>query len=832
MLIIHPPQISDMSLNKSYMIKRFYLKDNWQFKIYPKGRVTVPINKIKKWMPAIVPGTIHTDLLNAGFIDDPFKEGNEYRYEWISKCNCIYKTEFKYPTTFKDSSDIKIVFEGIDTVADIYLNKTFLGRVEDMFLKYEFSVRSFLNHGKNILELHFISPVNYGIEREKKYGKLYAALNSYRVHIRKAQYSFGWDWGPVYPTSGMWRPVYLLAEDKAVIRSTKFITERLTKTKAFLNIDFKLHLHSKQQLKAVVSLSNEDKKYSKEIIIGNQNQYNVQLIVSNPKLWWPNGYGEQNLYDLRISITDKSDKVLDEVNKQVGIRKIELKLNQKDKQTFLFRINNKVIYVKGMNWIPADSFLPRVNGKKYQKLLAYAKDANANMIRVWGGGIYENDEFYDECDRLGLLVWQDFMFACAAYPEDKEFIKLISEEIIQNVERLRNHPCIAIWCGNNENEWIFYREMERSYKEMPGYKIFHQVMPALMKKTDPDRPFWPTTPFGFDKDPDSQTSGNRHQWDIWSNWIDYSKVKNDFSLFVTEFGFQGPANIETFNKVLPAADRKIQGAAFEYYNKQIEGPERVIRFLAGHLPLRLEWEDFLYLAQLNQGLALKTCIEHWRTNKITNGSIIWQLNDCWPVTSWSLIDSEIKPKISYYFIKNIFSKSIIYFRKSGTNLKINLLNEGEKENVIFEMIIVNSNNGEYLLKTSKRISLDNRKFIGLNNFKISKLENKDWIIIATIYDNNRNIIHRNFYLEKAWKHVELPQPRIKFNLMKNSGKNNIIITTDKPAFFIDVYHPGITFKDRGFIMLPGEEKNLEIIEANKSIKKNLIKIYSLNDYLK
>ena len=817
------------------MNKKFYLKDNWKFKIinYPLREVNIPVKNIKKWMPAVVPGTIHTDLLKAGLIEDPFKEKNEYKFAWISKSNCIYRTKFIFPEKFKSSSDIKLVFEGIDTAADIYLNKVLLGRAENMFLRYKFSIRSLIKPGKNILELRFESPISYGLEREKNYGKLYAALNSYRVHIRKAQYSFGWDWGPVYPTLGIWRPVYLQAEEKVVIDTIKFDTEKLTGTKANLRIRFNVHLHTNRQLKATISLSNEDKKFSREVIIGNQKQYSLRFIILNPKLWWPNGYGEQNLYDLKISIVDPSGKILDEINKKVGIRKIDLKLNEKERQTFLFRVNNKVIYVKGMNWIPADSFLPRVDNIKYKNLLFFARDANANMIRVWGGGIYENDEFYEQCDRLGLLVWQDFMFACAAYPEDKKFINLISEEIIQNVDRLRNHPCIAVWCGNNENEWIFYREIHKSYKEMPGFKIFHQLMPALMKKLDPNRPFWPTTPFGFDKDPNSQASGNRHQWEIWSSWIDYSLVKYDQSLFVTEFGFQGPANIGTLNKILPVEKRKIQGSAFEYYNKQIEGPERIFRYLAGHLPLRLEWDDFIYLAQLNQGLALKTCVEHWRTNKITGGSIVWQLNDCWPVTSWSLIDSDIKPKMSYHFVKNIFSKAIIFFRKSGSNLGINLLNEGEQGDAVYEVIIIDSKDGSCLSKISKKISLDNRKFIDLDKFSISKLpEDKNWIIVTTIYDKNKKIIHRNYYLEKRWKHIKLPAARVKINLVRKSGKNNIIISTNKPAFFVDVFHPGLTFGDRGFILLPGEQKNLEIIEKNKTIRKDAVKIFKLNDYLK
>jgi len=818
------------------MNKRFYLNNNWKFKItnYPVDQVTIPLKRINKWIPAIVPGTIHTDLLKAGLIEDPFKERNEYKLEWISKSNCVYRTEFNYPGNTDRSSNIKLIFEGIDTVADIYLNTKFLGRSENMFLRYEFNVAQLLKPVNNILELHFKSPVAFSIKREKKYGKLSAALNSYRVHIRKAQYSFGWDWGPAYPTTGIWRPVYLLTEDKAVIQIIKFDTEKLTKTRALLKINFTVLLHTKQQLKAVISLSNEDERFRKEVIVGNQNQYSIGLNITNPKLWWPNGQGKQNLYDLNIRIADNSGNILDEKNKKVGIRKIELQLIEKDKPTFRFRVNNKPIYVKGMNWIPADSFLSRVNEKKYRTLLTFAKNANANMIRVWGGGIYEADEFYDLCDELGLLVWQDFMFVCGVYPEHKQFLTTVTEEIIQNVERLRNHPCIAIWCGNNENEWIWYQKERRSYKEMPGYKIFHEIIPNLMNTLDPSSPYWPTSPFGYDEDPNSQNTGNRHQWEIWSNWIDYTRVKNDKSLFVTEFGFQGPANVETFNKILPFEKRKIQDTTFEYHNKQIEGPERIIRFMASHLPLRIEWNDFNYLAQLNQGFALKTCIEHWRANRnITNGSIIWQLNDCWPVTSWSLIDSESKPKMSYYFIKNVFSKVIFYFSKSNSNLEINLLNEGEEVEVTFKTIIVDLKNGQYLLENSKKISLDKRKYIKLDNLNISSLpEDKNWIIITTLYDSNNNIIHRNFYLEKEWKHTKLPEAGIKFKLSKKSDRKYLVLSTNKPAFFIDVHYPGVTFADRGFILLPDEEKHIEIIIGKgKVIKKNIIKLFSLNDYL-
>ena len=794
---------------------------------------SIPRNKLKNWIPAEVPGTIHTDLLNAGIIDNPFKERNEYKYDWISRNSWTYKTEFSYPEGLSRSSIIKLVFEGIDTAADIFLNHKLLGRTENMFIRYEFNVDQALNSGMNILELRFDSPLETALKNEEKYGRLSPAKDSFRVHIRKAQYSFGWDWGPSFPTSGIWRPVYLTEVKKAVIRSVRFSTEKLTARKARVKIGFTAGVNVKEPVKAAITLTRENVSCRREINSGNNKKHSVSFEINNPSLWWPNGSGEQNLYELSISITGSSGEVYDEVRKKVGIRKIELELSEKEKPVFRFKVNNKLIYMKGMNWIPADSFLPRVNKRKYTELLTLAADANANMVRVWGGGIYENDEFYDLCDKLGLLVWQDFMFACENYPEHDEFVSSVTEEVTQNVERLQTHSCMAIWCGNNENEWIWYRNLSGSYKDMPGYKIFHKVIPALMKMLDPGTPYWPTSPFGSDEDPNSQTSGNRHQWDIWSNWVDYSHVENDNSLFVTEFGFQGPACIDTFNKILPAGKRKIQNEGFEYYNKQVEGPERVVRFLTAHLPLRTGWEDFIYLAQLSQGLALKRCLDHWRGNrKVTSGSIIWQLNDCWPVTSWSLIDSSNCPKLAYYFVKNAFSEKIMHFKKSGSSLKIYVLNESNNEEFLLETSAVNSLKGNILHTKSKKISVPKGKYIEAEKIITGKYSEVDNLVfVATLYTKDGTIINRNFYSDKEWKHIKMAEPGLKFSISEGSENGVITLTAARPAFFVDVYSPGMTFSERGFIMLPGEKKNLNIIKGNKRISRENIRVFSLNNYL-
>ena len=452
-----------------------------------------------------------------------------------------------------------------------------------------------------------------------------------------------------------------------------------------------------------------------------------------------------------------------------------------------------------------------------------------NIVRVWGGGFYENDIFYELCDELGLLIWQDFMFACASYPEHKNFLTNVSNEVTQNVKRLQHHPSIALWCGNNENEWIWQQEQKKSYKLMPGYKIYHDLIPRIIKEIDPTRPYWPSSPFSFDEDPNSHTSGNRHEWGIWSMWKDYEKVKEDQSLFVTEFGFQGPANKKTFEKYLSEKNRKINNPIFEFHNKQIEGPERLIKFLSSHLPIKTNWDDFLYLAQLNQGFALKTCLEHWRQNwPFTNGSIIWQINDCWPVTSWAIIDSELNPKIAYHFVKNIFNQQIVSVIKNNDDLMVQLVNNSSNDFKFKLKIDVFENSGSLINGTTinNQISGNTKKVF--KKISISKLPgNKNWIIILSLFNLNDQLVFRNYYTEEKWKFKTLALPEIKIELQNSS----IIISTNKPVYFVDIYHPELEFSERGFIILPGEEKILNIIGDENSISKKDFKMFTLNNYL-
>lgn len=808
------------------------LNKNWKFRILPNCSEEKSFGKLieNKWYCAEVPGTIHTDLMTEGIIDDPFYSDNELKISWINNYNWEYELQFN-SDSINLSKEYSLLFEGLDTIAEIRLNGELLGNADNMFIEHRYSVTKLLKD-KNILKIVFQSPINYGKKLESEMGKLQVALASERVYLRKAQYSFGWDWGPSFPTVGIWKDVYLIEEPTHKIDDVKFDTLNISKNHADLLLQFNLagELEKVERLEINLCFEDSEKKDIIENISDSQIVHSIKL--DSPKLWYPNGLGDANLYNLSIKVFDHNNNSIAVFKKNVGIRKTELILkNENEENSFYFKINNSKVFIKGVNWIPADSFLPRVDSSKYDKLLSLAKDANVNMVRVWGGGVYENDEFYNICDRLGLLVWQDFMFACGAYPEHNKFIENVTEEVKQNVIRLRLHPSIAIWCGNNENEWGWTQNETLPIEEMSGYKIYHKIIPNLLQSLDNIRPYWPSSPFGNSIAPNNSDEGNTHQWNIWSMWQDYTEVKNDKSKFVSEFGFQGPANLDTFKKCLPKENYIIQDRLFEFHNKQVEGPERLTRFLSGHLPLVTEFEDYIYLTQLNQGFALKTCIEHWRSNDVTNGSIIWQLNDCWPVTSWAIVDSEIKPKLAYHFVKNIFNNIILLINEKENTPKLIVKNDGHKEfrgTLSFSLIELQSSETIEKLDVEIEVSPFKSKII-LNEWFEKIDENK--IMVFTIYDETSGVVNRNYFIKGRWKHKKILKPEISYDFSK-INENKLFIESNNLALFIDLYHPEIVFEERGFILLGGEKREIRFTKLNDVILEiDKLKLRMLNQYL-
>lgn len=815
-------------------MKNYYLHANWKLKPLTHFELPKNLRRANVAIPAEIPGTVHTDLFNAKIIPDPFCADNELKLKWIHQNEWLYWTKFDLPDEITLDAPVYLIFEGLDTISEIYLNGNIIGRSENMFRSYRFQVKKYLKTKGNILMVSFESPTTYGQKLEKERGKLPVALNSERVYLRKAQYSFGWDWGPSFPTMGIWRPVYICQPAAAQIKNVRFWVEKLQRRKAEVYIQTKIEGNLNDG-ELEVRLW-DGKEYLQSTVTQLQKKkLIVKMEVPEPHLWWPNGEGHPYLYTLQVVLKDHQKRELDSWEGKVGIRIIKLILNEKNKSVFKFYVNGRYVFIKGVNWIPSDSFLPRVNDSTYRSLLTLARDAHVNMIRVWGGGIYEDQRFYQICDELGLMVWQDFMFACGAYPENRSFIENVQGEVKQVVQKLQHHPCIALWCGNNENEWIWHQKNQQSIREMPGYKLFHKIIPQIIRETDPWRPYWPTTPFGNETDPNSEKSGNRHQWEIWSNWKDYREVKNDKSLFVTEFGFQAPANPSTWQQCLPEDSRHPQSYLFEFHNKQVEGNERLIRFLAAQLPLQSAWNDFIYLTQLNQGFALKTCIEHWRMrNPKTAGSIVWQLNDCWPVTSWSLIDYQRIPKLSYYFVKQANAPVLVMVHQENSELDVIIKNDttssvtGRLQILLFE----NESGDVWQEKNiSIRVSERSHKFIE-KIFRQQLKNSQGWIGVISLYDQENNLIHRNCYSSWPWKYHRLPKPELRLLKNKTADQLSWTLTASQLALFIDFYSPDFIFYPRGFILLPGEVQTIYGSPLkNRKRPPQQIQKFCLNHYL-
>ncbi|OGS22939.1 MAG: hypothetical protein A2252_07620 [Elusimicrobia bacterium RIFOXYA2_FULL_39_19] len=644
-------------------------------------------SKSTKWFSASVPGCIHTDLAAAGKISDPFYGTNEKDLQWISGIDWDYKTRFDIADKNLFQKDrIDLLFEGIDTFAQISLNGKNLGRSDNMFHEYRFDVKSLLKEKNNILLINFKSPLKSSKNLEKKYGKLYASNGDIsRVYARKAQYSYGWDWGPCFTTSGLYKGVSIEGSDNARIISLFAQTTEISSKKATLKIDYEIDSFNGSELEAdlkilfnntVLTTSTESLKLQK-----GRNEGSFKVEIKDPQLWYPNGYGKQPLYKIDFQLKCKN-KIIDSFSDRFGIRKIQV-IQDKDSvgRTFIFEVNGIKIFSKGYNWIPADSFLPNVTAKQYKKLLNLAKESNANMMRIWGGGIYEDDQFYKTCDELGLLVWQDFMFACAVYPGYKGFLDSVTREANYQIRRLRNHPCIALWCGNNENEAYKWDGWD-GYpigKKTPDETIFYKILPGLLKKLDPATLYWPSSPWGYEKAYDSKTTGDSHSWEVW-NLRDYTAYSKETGRFISEFGFQSMPNFSTIPSYAGASERALTSEVMENHNKQIEGTSKLYRHMALWFPVTEDLKEFVFRTQMLQGQALKYGIEHWRRRKFkTAGALIWQLNDCWPVASWSLVDYSLKPKLSYAYIKKVFSPLLVSIEKQENGISVWLINDTQSK---------------------------------------------------------------------------------------------------------------------------------------------------------
>lgn len=648
------------------------LSGAWQFR--EKGA--------SEWKAGQVPGCVQSDLIRLGELPDPSYRLREVECHRLEDKEWVYRKEFEWNANDVQGVSVQLVFEGIDTLADVYLNGTFLGRVEDMFLSYRYEVGDYLVPGRNVIEVHFDSPVRLPRTLAKNSPVPLVGTPEFgRPYIRKAQYSYGWDWGPRITPTGLWRPVYLEVLDGARIDYPFFETDEIAGNSAKIRLGAEVEVLTEKTLHARVSISlNGERVVSGEAAI--TERLGKKIIewrgeITHPRLWYPNGLGDQPLYDVTLSVLH-GEKVLDERSFRAGIRTVRL-LREKDAQgeSFVFVVNGVKVFAKGANWIPADNFLPRVTPEDYRYYVRLAKDANMNMLRVWGGGIYEDRAFYEACDENGIMVWQDFMFACAQYPDHLDWFRELAEREAEHVVKtLRRHPSIVLWCGNNENNWGFFdwwgNGGEPTYY---GNYLYQQVFPKVCSENDPSRPYWASSPYGGNH-PNSTSAGDRHTWDVWSGWQDYRWYLGDTGRFISEFGFQALPDYRTILSFTEPEDRHPLSPVMRGHNKMVEGTERLVRFVVGRLGFPKDFKSFVYLTQFNQAEAIRTGVEHWRSRKFaTAGTLYWQFNDCWPVASWSCIDHSRRKKALYYYSRRFYQPVLAVLKYEEDQIALYAVND-------------------------------------------------------------------------------------------------------------------------------------------------------------
>jgi len=769
--------------------------------------------KTDGWIKARVPGVVHLDLLENGLIPDPFYGLNEEKVRWVEEMEWWYRREFDLPEDIVNMDAVEIHFMGLDTFATIWLNGVKVGETDNMFIPWVFDVKKLVKPGRNVIAIKFAPPTKTLEEIKAREEKMKRVFLPPRAYGRKAQYSFGWDWAPRLPTSGIWRSVKLIAYNTARLGHIAALPVKVTKEEADMRVEAEVYAIREVEARITFELSYGEERYDKVVQLRLEPGYNevrTSIRVPKPKLWWPHGYGPQNLYQFKVKLEGEGE-LLDEKSTRVGIRSIEL-VQEPDEEgkSFIFKINGVPIFCKGANWIPADSFLPRVTREKYEALLNMVVEANMNMLRVWGGGIYEDDVFYDLCDEKGIMIWHDFMFACAAYPEKSWFIENVKREVEEVVKRLRNHPSIVLWCGDNECEWA-----------ESGRVISHRIIPDICARLDPTRPYWPSSPYGG-KDPNSPHEGDRHSWDVWHGWLDYDGYTHDPARFVSEFGIQSPPDMETIEAFTAPEDRWFFSKVMEYHNKQPHGNERIFWYLIMHYRIPRDLEELVYWAQVNQGEGLKTGIEHWRRRKFrTSGCLIWQLNDCWPVVSWSLIDYYLRPKASYYIVKRAFSPILVSLVKEGESVSVYIVSDKLVDMNGKLEFMVQDVNGNIFYREAIDVKVPANSSIRVMSKDLKDLPISDrttQYLLARLLVGDKVVSENVLFLERV-KHLKLPKPNIKAEVKKVDPKGLrflVRIRTDKYAKAVKLKLMGIKakFSDNYFDLLPNTVKGV-IVEVEE-----------------
>lgn len=634
-----------------------------------------------------VPGDVHSALLAAGLIADPFFGAQADDCRWVEDRTWVYETSFTCDGAWGTSGRVRLHFEGIDTFASVWVNGRPVGRAANMFVPHQFDVTEHLIAGPNRLKV-VIDPVKAHVPTEPD-PRLWYSYDRDRVWARKAQFGWRWDWGPRLVTAGLWQDVTVVSPPRAEITATFYRTLSVADGTALVE--------------CTVETTGSTAGDRVEVRLGSlppgtsplaSGTARVTLRVPEARLWWTHDLGEPYLYDAECRLVG-SEGLVDTRAERVGLRTLELRQTDPEGgKRFQFVLNGVELFARGTNWIPAHSFVGTVTDDDYRAWIDLARQGNQTMLRVWGGGLYEKPAFYRECDRQGLVVWQDFAFACSSYPDhDPAFVAAVEEEARLVVRRLRNHPCLALWCGNNEIQWIHeQKELDRPEVRLYGRTLWEQLLPRLLAELDPSRTYWPSSPFGGE-DPNGDDEGDKHNWQVWAGQIypqvagkgvqtdntaagvSFKHFSHDEAKFCSEFGLHAYPVRRTLEQCLPPEDLKLGSFGLKFRNKD-KRPNRGKLLMEGYTGLPQDFDQALDFSMLTQAEGLRFGVEHYRRRRpLCSGALVWQLGDCWPTLSWSVVDFHRRPKAGYWALKRAFAPLLLSWKDEGTAVSLWAVND-------------------------------------------------------------------------------------------------------------------------------------------------------------
>jgi beta-mannosidase len=782
------------------------------------------------WHLATVPGCVHTDLLRAREIPDPLRGTNEAALQWIDERDWEYSTDFKVDARMLDEEVVDLVADGLDTIATVWLNGTEVARTENMFIGHRWDVKPLLRRGRNTLRIRFDSATRY-IRTHRKNHKprdINDPVGRCTV-IRKEQCQFGWDWGPRYVTAGIWRDIRLEGWTGNRLTGISVSQDHRKDGSVALSLTHELARPDRRS-RCLWRVSTGTEAPSAGV--------GPTIVIASPRLWWPSGQGDQPLYHLEVEIVGADGALIGHWRCRIGLRTIALD-RHKDKwgQSFQFVVNGRPIFAKGANWIPASTFVAGLERRDYARDLKAAVAANMNMLRVWGGGIYESEDFYDLCDELGLLVWQDFMFACTLYPGDAAFIANSHAEADFQVRRVRHRACLALWCGNNEIWSINAHELvdpKKKAQRRDYERLFHRVLPEVVEKLGGGTPYWPSSPWRGNEDVThaaGEARGDSHYWDVWHGRTPVKEYEKWKFRFASEFGMQSYNSAATQATFSPRGDRNIFGAALETHQKNKGGNQVILDYVSRRYRFPRDQDSLIYLSQLNQVFCTQTGVAHYRRlMPRCMGSLYWQLNDCWPVASWSSIEFTGRWRALHHAARRFYAPAVVsahvpgdeifglnnYRRSTVRLVHIHTCYDGAapaKAVVRWDLMHLD---GRVLQGGRKRVALRPMSSVRQQTLDLAgplaKFGRERTYLRIALDVAGRRISEDTVFLTLP-RFMDFPKPKTKvFIALKAPGSASVSFTSTvlQHMFAFDFPRHRFAASDNFFELFPGETKRVEV----------------------